>query len=285
MNNRLRNGLFVAFVGLMLVFAGAVVFYVYITRPFQTTETSVEAPAPSETILVLTRDLSVGTIIQEGDFKEAKVPLELLPRDYITDPAMVINRILITSLVSGEFLLEHQLANPTDSNHDISYFLAENKVLMAFSPSDLMMNLGIVQKGDIVDILVTMPVQSSTSRQDLSAQADAQATQSETRTFTFKAMEKVTIEALVLDGTGRATDQGAETASNSGTAPVTAGKIRALLVALSSQDALLLKHFKDVGAVFDIVIRSPSAESLYETKPIMAEYLRDRYGLEIPRQP
>lgn len=283
MNNRLRNGLLIAFVGLMLIFAGVAVFYVYITRAFQPSETPSAATIPTAIILVVARDLPLGTQIQEGDFREQEVPVQLLPRDFITDPALVINRIVTVQMVAGEFILEHQLADPSNLNHDIPYVLAQDKVLMAFSPSDLMMNLGIVQKGDIVDILVTMPIQAPTRSQDLSAQADNSTAQVETRTFTFKAMEKVTIEALVLDPPSAQAAQGANT--NPPASTVMAGKIRALLVALNSQDALLLKHFKDTGAVFDLVIRSPNAESLYETKPIMLEYLRDRYGLEIPRQP
>jgi len=58
---------------------------------------------------------------------------------------------------------------------------------------------------------------------------------------------------------------------------------QAILLALSAQDALVLKHIKDAGGVIDIVLRAPTAEARFELSPVMAEYLRDRYELVISR--
>ena len=54
-------------------------------------------------------------------------------------------------------------------------------------------------------------------------------------------------------------------------------------MALSPQDALVLKHIKDAGGIIDIVLRAPTSEARFELSPVMAEYLRDRFELVISR--
>ena len=56
-------------------------------------------------------------------------------------------------------------------------------------------------------------------------------------------------------------------------------KIKAYLLAMDPQDALVLKHFKDSGANFDIVLRSPTSNQLFDQAPVTSKYLIDRYQL------
>jgi hypothetical protein len=60
-------------------------------------------------------------------------------------------------------------------------------------------------------------------------------------------------------------------------------RIRAYLLALLPQDALVLKHLKDQGAIFDIVLRAPTSNQLFDLSPVTSEYLMDRYELEMPK--
>jgi hypothetical protein len=58
-------------------------------------------------------------------------------------------------------------------------------------------------------------------------------------------------------------------------------RIRAYLLALPPQEALILKHLKDTGAIFDIVLRSPTSRAQFDLTPVTAEYIIELYGLEI----
>ena len=60
-------------------------------------------------------------------------------------------------------------------------------------------------------------------------------------------------------------------------------KVRAYLLILNPQDALVLKQLIDIGGIFDMVLRAPSSDRLFDLQPVMSEYLIDRYQLEIPR--
>jgi hypothetical protein len=60
-------------------------------------------------------------------------------------------------------------------------------------------------------------------------------------------------------------------------------QIRAYLLALPAQDALVLKHLKDTGANFDFVLRAPTSNQLLELNNVTEQYLIDRYQLVEPR--
>ena len=107
----------------------------------------------------------------------------------------------------------------------------------------------------------------------------------ETKTFTLDAMQRIEITATIIEVTS--TDQGGNPVVNQEGTPVPTPtpspqqrNTVALLLALDPQDALVLKHLKDTGAIFDMVLRSPTSNLVFELEPVTPEYLIDLYGLE-----
>jgi hypothetical protein len=114
-------------------------------------------------------------------------------------------------------------------------------------------------------------------------------TEQDTELFTFNALQKVTIQAIVVDilASARNASTTTTTRSSSGTPEPTPTlgpaeiQAQAILVALAPQDALVLKHLKDAGGITDIVLRAPTAKQDFDLDPVSPEYLKDRYGLVI----
>ncbi len=52
------------------------------------------------------------------------------------------------------------------------------------------------------------------------------------------------------------------------------------MLALAPQDALVLKHLKDTGAIFDLVLRAPTSTELFDTVPVTSEYLIERFQIQ-----
>ncbi|MCK4725911.1 MAG: hypothetical protein KAT29_08910, partial [Anaerolineales bacterium] len=169
------------------------------------------------------------------------------------------------------------------------FILDEYQVLMAFPASDLMSSLSVIQRGDLIDILVT---RSQEAPKEPEEEADIGVVTEEeervTETFTFDAMQRLEVTALVVDIIEEQQQQqqpaipGVEQ-QDAPPPPEPAYKIRAYLFALVPQDALVLKHLKDTGATFDFVLRSPTSSQLFELSPVTSEYLNDRYELQAPR--
>jgi hypothetical protein len=50
---------------------------------------------------------------------------------------------------------------------------------------------------------------------------------------------------------------------------------------LDPQDALILKHLKDIGAIFDIVVRAPTSTVQFELDTVTDKFLVELYNLDI----
>ena len=155
MSNKMR-AIFIIVVGLILVAIGVFASYL-LTQRFQADQSPAIAAEETvkTTVVVVTRDLFLGDRFAETDVKLVNVPVEIAPRDAITNLEEAVGKIIKTDLVQGEMVLSHNLADPTNNNKDLSFILNEDHVLMAFPADDLMSRESMIQRGDIVDIFAT----------------------------------------------------------------------------------------------------------------------------------
>ena len=275
MSSRLRIGIIVAVVGILLIALGTYA----VVRVYQDAvgEPVVEEAPQEEVVkvgvLVASRDLSVGTLISAGDLTIAEVPVEFTTRGSIELVEEAVDKILKVDLIQGEMVLDHNLADPTDSSHDIAWVMSETHVLMAFPAGDLLSRLSLPKQGDIVDLYATISSEIETIN-------DEGEVEKKTTRLTLDAMQRINITAMVADiivnDEQRRADPGEEE-----TVPRKSVNIQAYLLAVDPQDALILKYLKDSGANFDLVIRVPTSTGQFNLTPVTAEYLKELYGLEI----
>jgi pilus assembly protein CpaB len=249
----------------------------------QTAAQAEQAQVVKTTIVVMNRDMKLGDRVNAGDVTTSDVPVEVVPRDAVTSMDAAVGKMLKADMVQGEMVLSHNLADPTNNNHDLSYILATNHVLLAFPANDLMSRNNIIQRGDIIDIFATFQEEVKKVGDTTVVTTTTGNEEPVMRTFTVDTFQKVSITALVLDvvATNQTTainpaDQNAQTAESR-----TNTKINSYLLALSPQDALVLKHLNDTGATFDFVIRAPTSTTQFDLTPVTAEYIVELYGLEI----
>jgi len=207
--------------------------------------------------------------------------VSLVPRDALLSIEAALGKIVTAHLIQGEMVLEHHLADPTNVSHDIGYIISDDQVLMAFPATDLMSGLGVLQRGDMVDILASMTVEISPTTIAPAPGVNTGNEEKFKRTFTFDALQRVQISAIVADVV---TESGTAAEGSPQPTPNPADlRVRAYLFALNPQDALVLKNLTDVGATFDIVLRSPTSNVLFDVNPVTEEYLLQRYELQIPK--
>jgi pilus assembly protein CpaB len=266
------KAVFIVIVGLILVAVGVFASMLLMQRiqadrlPAMVNENTIKT-----TVVVVTRDLFLGDRIAGTDVKLVSIPIENAPRNAIAKLEEAVGKIIKTDLVQGEMVLSHNLADPTNNNNDLGFILSEDHVLMAFPGDDLMSRESMVQRGDIIDIFATFVEKVKTAGGATSTTTAGTATEPETRTFTVDIMQKVSITAMVLEVINQE--------NNAVSKPV--ARIRAYLLALKPQDALILKHLKDTGAIFDLVLRSPTSSAQFDLTPVTEEYIVEYYGLEI----
>jgi hypothetical protein len=294
--SRRAIGIIIAVVGILVAAVG--VFSIrQILISTLAPQSAPTAPAPvTEKVVLVVRDFSVGDIVKAEHTKLEDIPVELIPRNAMRDIEDVVDRMVKVPLVSGEMLLAHHLADPTYISHDIGYTMSENLVMMAFPAGDLMSSLNVLQRGDLVDIFVSLEKEvdlveirqtGDTVPQDpIIAEEENETLR---RMFTFDAMQATDISAVIADieyEEGNYTDVplNPDAELNASTEPYPSKvQVNAYLLILNPQDALLLKHLIDIGGIFDLVLRAPTSDQLFDLQPVMSEYLIDRYQLEVPR--
>lgn len=281
MSNKIK-AILIILAGIILVAIGVFASYLLIQR-FQAQQAPevVQEEVVKTDVVAVTRDLFLGDTLTQGDLEVISVPVEVVPRNAVTDPEEAVGKFIKTDLVQGEMLLTHNLADPTNKIKDLSFILAEDHVLFAFSPGDLMTSEDMVQRGDIVDIFATF-TQEIEQEEEIDPET-GEPVEPETRTFTLDSFQRVDVTALVVDiiegeGGGGTDLLPGQTAEGD---PQQEVNIRSYLLALDPQNALILKHLTDTGANFDIALRAPTSTIPFELTPVTEEFIVEFYGLEI----
>ena len=292
MNRRLRTGIIIAVVGIAMIAIGLFVLGRLVRDSLAPLPAPTPIPVTTEKVLITTHDIAIGTLLSEDDVVQVDMPIELRPRDALKDVTEAVGKAVKTNLVANELVLGHHLADPTNVSHDLAFVIGDNQVLVAFPSGDLMSGLGVLQPGDNVDILVSINQTVKVIPASGQTTTAGQEEQTISKLFTFDAMQRVVIQAIIADVVteeGTAPVAATVVKSASGTPVPTptpnpgVRNVRAYLLAVSPQDALVLKHLQDAGGNFDIVLRSPTSTELFELSPVIAEYLNDRYQLEIEK--
>lgn len=284
-----------ALIGIAAVVGGAFIFSRIAGRGIAPLPQPTPLPPRTETVLVTTHDIPLRALLKAQDVTLVEVPVELAPPNALHEISQALDRITKIPLVTGEIVMEHHLADPTNIKQDLAFIIGDDQVLMAFPATDLMSQINMLQPGDIVDILVSIE-QPVLPGQIGSVNLFAEEGQVEEELFTFNALQRIEISAVVVEiiptrQTGSTTSRTASTglaeaeATPQPTPTPQPSQIepQAILMALSPQDALVLKHLKDAGGIIDIVLRAPTSDQLFELNPVMSEYLKDRYELVISR--
>jgi pilus assembly protein CpaB len=283
-----RLGIMLAVGGLGFALFG--IWFVSLVLRQLTAPAAAATQAPSITIpvLVTTRALPVRALLTANDVSVVQMPVEFAPLEAVSDVEEVIGTITMIPMASGEIVMRQHLADPTNISRDLAFIIEEDQVVMAFPARDLMSQVDLLQSGDLVDILVSVEVPVLPDSQ-AGLVTNGEDEEPDEELFTFSALQRVSIQAIVVSITreraGTTTTTRAANATPQPTATPGPQEIeaQAILLALAPQDALVLKHLVDAGGIVDIVLRAPTSDEVFELDPVTNEYLKDRYEL-VPQQ-
>ena len=162
----------------------------------------------------------------------------------------------------------------------VSFILSDDHVMMAFPATDLMSRKQ--WSSSAVTLWISSPLLKRTIKtapNNANGTTLPGATDLVSRTFTVDTFQKVGITALVVEVTNQ--QNNSQVFSGLLIENRWRPKIESYLLALSPQDALVLKHLKDTNATFDIVLRSPTSTVQFDLTPVTEEFIVEFYRLEI----
>jgi Flp pilus assembly protein CpaB len=292
LNRRLLTGITIAVVGLGLIILGIFAISRIVRQSFAPLPAPTAIPELTTDVVVTTRDVALGSVLSSEDLEVVEMPVGTVPRNALGDTELALGRITTVHLIEGEMVLEHHLADPTNIAHDVGYVIGNDQVLMAFPADDLMSTINILQRGDVIDLLVSsvqnIPVQEIGPDGEPIEPAPGEEPQTEDRLFTWDVLQKIQISAVVVEIINQEENAAQQAGQNVAGQPQPTPlpqdvRVQAYLLALNPQDALILKNLIDSGAKFDIVLRSPTSNELFGLTPVTSEYLIEKFQLEISR--
>ena len=295
--SRRAIGIIIAVVGIGVAIIGVFSIRQILVSSLTPPSAPIQQEAVTEKVVVVTRDYKLGDVVGENGVRVVDMPVELIPRNAMRDIEEIVERIVKVHLVSGEIVQTHHLADPTNISHDIGFIMSDRMVMLAFPAGDLMSSLNVLERGDLIDILVTIEkevdvVEGGSDRATDSGDLvlpDDDEQETLVRTLTFDAMQATDISAVIADveyeeGSYTSVPLGTDSEIPASTQPYPSSvRVKSYLLIVNPQDALLLKHFIDIGGKFDLVLRAPTSDQLFDLQTVMSEYLIDRYQLEVPK--
>jgi len=283
LNRRVLIGIIIAVVGIVLIGLGILAINSIVRRTLAPPVQATPVVESTTDIVITSHDLAVGAVINREDVQLSTVPVSLVPRDALLTIESALGKIAIVHLIQGEMVLQHHLADPTNVSHDIGYIIGNDQVLMAFPSTDLMSGLGVLQRGDNVDIFASMTVEVTPTNTTVGVVTGQEQQQKESRLFTFDAFQRIQVSAIVAEVINQQNNSAPAQGAAQPTPNPANQRVLAYLLAMNTQDALVLKNLRDAGAVFDIVLRSPTSNELFTVSPVTVDYLIQLYQLQIPR--
>jgi pilus assembly protein CpaB len=248
--------------GAVLALIAGVLAFLAILRASSTAVPG-EPRVPTVDVVVAARSMSVRALIEPGSVELRQAPTEIVPETALRRVEEALGRITLVPLVSGEMILTSHVMSPTIKGEHITFTMDPAKVAMAFPADDLMSSNDLLQPGDHVDVLFSIEV-AATDKESGGL-------------VTFNALQNLEIATIVKPRGVEATT--AEGVGGEAVRPL------AIVFALDPQDALVLKHLRDMGGTVDIVLRAPEAEERFETQPVHINYILDRYTIRFPVLP
>jgi pilus assembly protein CpaB len=218
-------------------------------------------------VLVLSHDVPARAVVKEKDVEVKEMPSDLVPKDAVKSKDEAVGKIARVPLLAGEVLVSDRLVSPTATGKDVAFIMPEDYVVVAIPASDLISRSDILEPGDKVDIMVSLDTGDGASNANI---------------VTLDALQNVVIQGVLV---GKISDIGNSTSAQ-GEGNGDRAKVlppEGLLIAVSPQDALVIKFFKDSGGMFDLALRAPTNGKASETEPVDLKYLMDRYQVELPQ--
>ena len=260
--------------GLIMALMAGFVAYQSLSRVTTAPEQDESGFGPMVQVVVAERAVAIRTALSAEDLSVHDVPVASAPEGAARSIDDVVGKLTLVDLYPGEALLLQRLVEPNLSaaNGRTSLVMVEDQVLVAVPAQDLMGKIGVLKRGDHVDIHFSLPFPANRGPGNAGDNDDEQAT--------FGLLQNLIVADFVGgEVAARGVTEGLAGAEGGEASMVNP---QAILLTVNAQDSLVLKYLIDAGGTLDLVLRSPGMERPFDTDPVDVDYLIDRY--DIPTQ-
>jgi len=232
----------------------------------------------TQLVVVAAVDIPFRRSITESDLIMRKFPADSIPAGAALALEQVVGKMSTVDIFAGEAVLTQQLVTPDIVTAELALSIPDGKTVVAVPMRSELINNRLVRPGDHIDLLSTFELATNRPEEGVAA----------TVAESVALMQNLEVHAIIIavnvDDVTPNTDNDAETESDeSGVFRTTNQLGQSVLLAMDTQDALVVRHVLDIGGVVDLALRAPADDSLADTVPVDQYYLADRYQIDAER--
>jgi pilus assembly protein CpaB len=247
--NRKRFGILMVVLGALIAIGVGAFVYLQVQEAAE-----IAKRIPTVDVVVASVDLPARAAIPLAAVQVVKMPAELVPMEAATKVQSVAGKYPLQKIYKSEVVIQSKLADSTGRTGP-SFTLKEGMVAIAFQGNDALTAAGALREGDMVDLLITLPLARPVSGEQ------AGVSMPNVSQTMLQSLEVLRVGLFPAPG---ATDSGG-------------GGARTVTFQVSHQDALILKWAKDSGGTMDLILRHPADNEAVVTDPITAAYVFKKY--------
>lgn len=270
--NRFRSGIFWWISTLVLAgVAGLLTFQLLSSTAPVAAEGTPEAQGETQLVVVAATNIPFRRSISESELVVRRFPIESVPNGVALTTEQVIGKMSVVDIVAGEPIIIQQLVTPDIVTAQLALSIPSGKAVLAVPTGSELISNRLVRPGDHIDLLGSFEIDMETS--------------TDTMLESVALMQNLEVHAIILPVTLKNGSQSSKPATEeeeietSGVFHTVNQTGQSILLAVDTQDALVVRHVLDSGGVVDLILRAPADESLVETVPVDQNYLADRYRI------
>lgn len=236
-------------------------------------EGATEVQGETQLVIVAATDIPFRRSITENDLVVRRFPTESVPDGVALTIEQVIGKMSTVNIVSGEPIITEQLVTPDIVTAQLALSIPSGRAVLAVPTNSELISNRLVRPGDHIDLLGTFEMGIDTD--------ESVGTMLESVAL----MQDLEVHAIILPVALKNGSQASKPASEdeeletSGVFHTINQMGQSVLLAVDTQDALVVRHVLDSGGVVDLILRAPEDESLTETVAVDQFYLADRYKI------
>ena len=272
--NKFRSGIFWWISTLVLAgVAGMLTFQLLSSTTPVSAEGTPEAQGETKLVVVAATDIPFRRSISESELVVRRFPAESVPDGVALTVEQVIGKMSDVDIVAGEPIIIGQLVTPDIITAQLALSIPSGKAVLAVPTNSELISNRLVRPGDHIDLLGTFDMTIETE------------TSTGTMLESVALMQNLEVHAIILPVTlknGSSSSKSSteeEEIETSGVFHTVNQTGQSVLLAVDTQDALVVRHVLDSGGVVDLILRAPEDESLIEVVPVDQNYLADRYRI------
>lgn len=273
---RRKSGTIIMMVGVALAaVAGVIVFAM--ARQANADRT---AQIPQVLVVMASQNVPLGTAITAGDLTMQAFPSDFVPHGAVANPDQAVGKYTTTTITKGQIVLTNQLSTTLQAG-ELSLSVPSGMVAVALPMTDLMSANGAIKAGDYVDVLLTLDLHEIQLEQ---SQANAGTPQSSPSgsTNAKNPVTQTTLQGVEVLSVGQSPNESSGGSSATSTGSSSSTSKGAVIVAVSPQDALVVKYAKDSGGIVDLALRPSGDTKRVTTDPVTIDRLFSRFNFQRP---